>query len=592
VVSDILGNAFAEVARSVLEAARDNEALRLQLRTLARAILDEFPDNASILPVSDGPATSQPVASEPRRGSVMSEFEIPDWSAVGGLPPVSLWTPSPPPPPPATAPASIPPTTVPLTSVSPKFPASPVSPAQRPPATTPTLPFTPPEREAPRDPNEPLPELTLGQGRKTVDTLPVNWTGARGRLPGEFEDLGLVGIRCRLKADGMRWAVERRRRIAAQLDFAEHVAPRDKDIIAAAKATPNCFLWMNAADFVPPTDFSLCDRVADWYEALGETLQSVRRLQDEETPRPSVMEQGVYLLAEGQSALRAAIGPVASVVDSDQIAVFNWLKEFASRERVFIRRHMRVDDVADPSTCAAFRERVAEFARQVDSESARKKATKKLFNKLKYVASQIVKDPAEAAEHWAVELEVISVLLSEGIAPSDKEMREALLPAIDFLPDDLEIPDGAKLVFRELDRYLATVDKQAADGARESALSEEVQRVRELLEGRTVMLIGGDRREGSEKALCAAFGLGELNWVVTSEQHQSVADFESHVSRPETALVLLAIRWSRHAYGEVRHLCEKHGKPLVWLPGGYNPNQVAAQIMKQSSDRLRKLLAG
>ncbi len=101
---------------------------------------------------------------------------------------------------------------------------------------------------------------------------------------------------------------------------------------------------MNAADFVPPTDFSLCERVADWYEALAETLQSVRRLQDEETPRPSVMEQGVYLLAEGQSALRAAIGPVASVVRQRSDRRFNWLKEFASRERVFIRRHMRVDD--------------------------------------------------------------------------------------------------------------------------------------------------------------------------------------------------------------------------------------------------------
>ncbi len=128
-------------------------------------------------------------------------------------------------------------------------------------------------------------------------------------------------------------------------------------------------------------------------------------------------------------------------------------------------------------------------------------------------------------------------------------------------------------MFRELDRYLATVDKQAADGARESAPSEEVAHVRELLEGRTVMLIGGDRREGSEKALCAAFGLGELNWVVTSEQHQSVADFETHVVAAGNSAGVVAIRWSRHAYGEVRHLCEKHGKPLVWLPEATTPTR-------------------
>jgi hypothetical protein len=45
--------------------------------------------------------------------------------------------------------------------------------------------------------------------------------------------------------------------------------------------------------------------------------------------------------------------------------------------------------------------------------------------------------------------------------------------------------------------------------------------------------------------------------------------------------VLLAIRWSSHSYGEVRDFCEKHGKLFVRLPGGYNPNQVAHQILLQ-----------
>jgi hypothetical protein len=557
-VLDVFGPALEKLALSVLEAARGNEGVRSRLRELARLILDEFPAAA------DGSSVGSEAAStEPRRDSSKSESAFSEWSVAGG--PISS------------------------AARSPVLDAS--GGVGRLAAPT-TAPMNAPQVYTPRDPNEPLPELTLGQGRKTVETIPANFSSPRWRTPGEAEDLGLASIRCRLKADGMRWAVERRRRMTAHLDFAEHIAPRDRDIIAAAKATPNCFLWMNAADFVPPADFALCDRVADWYEALAEVLQAVRRLQDEETPRPAVMEQGVYLLAEGQSALRAAIAPVATVVDSDQIAIFNWLKEFAARERVFIRRHMRVDDVADPAAIVGFRERVGEFAKLVDTESARKKATKKLFNKLKYVAGLIIKDPETAAEQWEIEFEVIAHLLAEGIAPSDKEIRDSLLPALDYLPEDLEIPDGAKLVFRELDRYLATIDEASGEETRSAGPSEEVASVRELLEGRTVMLIGGDRREGSERALRDAFCLGALDWFVTSEQHQSVADFESHVSRPETALVLLAIRWSRHAYGDVRHLCEKHGKPLVWLPGGYNPNQVAAQIMKQSSDRLRKLLAG
>jgi hypothetical protein len=51
-------------------------------------------------------------------------------------------------------------------------------------------------------------------------------------------------------------------------------------------------------------------------------------------------------------------------------------------------------------------------------------------------------------------------------------------------------------------------------------------------------------------------------------------------------LVLLAIRWSSHAFGDVKQFCDRHGKPLVRLPGGYSPNQVAAQILAQGSEQL------
>ena len=59
------------------------------------------------------------------------------------------------------------------------------------------------------------------------------------------------------------------------------------------------------------------------------------------------------------------------------------------------------------------------------------------------------------------------------------------------------------------------------------------------------------------------------------------------MSRPDVAVVLLAIRWASHSYGDVIKFCEETGKPLVRLPAGYNPNQVAAQIMSQCGSRLR-----
>jgi predicted dinucleotide-binding enzyme len=100
-----------------------------------------------------------------------------------------------------------------------------------------------------------------------------------------------------------------------------------------------------------------------------------------------------------------------------------------------------------------------------------------------------------------------------------------------------------------------------------------------------VVLIGGSRRPSSQETLKAAFGLNELLWIETRE-HQSLEGFEPYVARPDVAVVLLAIRWSSHSFGEVKQYCDRYGKPLVRLPGGYNVNQVARQLLSQCSDRL------
>ena len=92
------------------------------------------------------------------------------------------------------------------------------------------------------------------------------------------------------------------------------------------------------------------------------------------------------------------------------------------------------------------------------------------------------------------------------------------------------------------------------------------------------------QRMETAEALEAAFGLKELIWVEGKEQ--TYIAFEPHVARPDVAAVVLAIRWSSHGFGEVREFCTRYGKPLVRLPGGYSPNQVAYHILTQVGDRL------
>lgn len=114
---------------------------------------------------------------------------------------------------------------------------------------------------------------------------------------------------------------------------------------------------------------------------------------------------------------------------------------------------------------------------------------------------------------------------------------------------------------------------------------DEVGEARRLLRGRGVVLIGGIARPESKKMLEAALGLKELTWIETKE-HQSIAAFEPAIARPDVALVLLAIRWSSHAFGDVKRYCDRHGKPMVRLPGGFGANQVASQILAQCSGKL------
>jgi hypothetical protein len=94
-----------------------------------------------------------------------------------------------------------------------------------------------------------------------------------------------------------------------------------------------------------------------------------------------------------------------------------------------------------------------------------------------------------------------------------------------------------------------------------------------------MVIIGGDRRPHAYEALKSAFGLKELIWIVTRE-HESTDKFVPCISRPDIDVVLLAIRWSSHSYGDVKTICDRFGKEFHRLPAGYNPRQVAHQILR------------
>ncbi|MFW8628017.1 hypothetical protein [Deinococcus sp. ME38] len=108
--------------------------------------------------------------------------------------------------------------------------------------------------------------------------------------------------------------------------------------------------------------------------------------------------------------------------------------------------------------------------------------------------------------------------------------------------------------------------------------------VREHLRGRRMVLLGGVPSAPHHAALLAAFELSELDWIGSAEYaHGTHA--QAHVT-PDTAVVILAIRWMAHAHNTLRDVARARGVPYVMHPGGLSPSSVAWQIGRQVSQQL------
>ena len=192
--------------------------------------------------------------------------------------------------------------------------------------------------------------------------------------------------------------------------------------------------------------------------------------------------------------------------------------------------------------------------------------------------TRIIREGKGKDHDWKKVIEAVEDLVCQGTPASSTELRDMLVPIADELPEGVELPEGFRRVLAEVDRHLATQSPAATQFVRE--VSPEVQRVASLYKGKTLVLIGGDRRPNAYEALINAFGLKELIWISTRE-HESTEYFVPYIARPDVDAVLLAIRWSSHSYGDVKGMCDRYGKEFFRLPAGYNPNQVAHQLLQQ-----------
>jgi hypothetical protein len=206
------------------------------------------------------------------------------------------------------------------------------------------------------------------------------------------------------------------------------------------------------------------------------------------------------------------------------------------------------------------------------------------LNKLRFHLNRIAHGASAALDDdWSALARLVAEALAQAPTSDSVELRRLLEAQSARLRDRLLV-ENVYALQRELERV---AHSGAYRAPRERAALTPVEQVAELLRGRTLLVIGGDPRREHAERLRRAFELAEVTWPETSETKPSIASFEPYVARPEVAVVLLLIKFNRHGVTEeLPDVCERHGKPVVRLVGGYHPEQVAAQILNQVGKRL------
>jgi hypothetical protein len=340
-----------------------------------------------------------------------------------------------------------------------------------------------------------------------------------------------------------------------------------------------------------PADLSGADpaaleHLATAFEAVSDAIDlTLRRGERRDRDRPG-FESAVRSLAAVQSALRVQVATLRRWPDEDQVAVFGWLKGITARERIYVERHMRLDDPLDPadigSVMAGVRGELDQLRDEVDLVETRSRELKRLG----YHAGRLIKGKGDDRDLAKV-VEATVAAVEAGVPHSSLDLRKHLLPLVPRL-SEVDAPKALSLVLRSIEKATsqAAMTRRTASSTTKPAVDGEVAAARELLRGTNVVMVGGEERSEARQALIESFGLAGIDWHTLSDD-PSLEELSRAIGRPGVSVVLFLIRWAKHRFGEAREIADRHGVPFVRLPGGYNATSVAHAIMEQASERLR-----
>ncbi len=288
---------------------------------------------------------------------------------------------------------------------------------------------------------EPLHELTLGRSRPTViGAEPIGEISSL--VDARSGEIGAISASCRSKAEAARWAAERQRRIREGYGWTDQDGPNDRAVVEWAERLSDAFYWANATDSAALPDIAVLDLVGGCFETVAEALDFAKEEQDRH--RGKGVERALKLVAEAQSALRQSLRNLRASEDPDQLAVHEWVRTTAAQSRVFLKRFMRADDLADPAAWPGLLARIEAAA----GSGPQSESQRAILDDLRLRIEQIRGQGQGKSVDWHVVIERVGDALNAGVPPSNRELREVLLPVIDDVSDEEDLSPGFRLVVR------------------------------------------------------------------------------------------------------------------------------------------------
>jgi hypothetical protein len=406
-------------------------------------------------------------------------------------------------------------------------------------------------------------------------------------------DLNTMIERCRLKAEGARWAIERDERIRDGVDFKLEVKPHDLEIIDRAKQVPNCFLWMNQ----PRTDIRVqsqdFQRIADCFDALAESLMTLNVALTTDDAEHFI--ESVQLVAEAQSALRSAVARVEDHPDTDQQLAYHWLRNRASHDRFYISRFMKITDPADPENCVNVQQQAIELRSQATIGKSNKKRGSWL-EQARFHLRKISSDLDSADDYdWGKVANAVDHWVEEGGSVRSRELRELLLPFVDEIPDSQFSANFERAVDVLISTTspkgveTASTDESQAEPETHKSIevtadrSLEVKQISNWLQGKRMVLFAGEVETEVYEQVFQSLKLDSLLWISPENHHSEI---EKQVDTADLLGVLVTNQWETLLWDEVSELAERGSVPCVRLPTSCNAHQIAVQIIKQCPDNL------